>query len=551
MKSWQPLLTGSLAERARQVVDEIAAILAAAPATPTATRQGPDHAADSARAAPTPGEPLAAPESLAAQEPLGASEPLAAVDAALFSPSLAGGTAGVALFFAYRAAWGGGAGTGASAAGDSAAGDSDAAAVFLDRSTEALATTPLPPDLYGGFSGVAWTAEHLYGPRFAAMATAAAGGPGAGTPERDPLSSAAPASSRPAATPDIPETPETSATLATSGTSETTEDDDEDPLAEIDAGLLRFLDRSPWAADYDLIRGLAGLGVYALERLPRPSALACLTKIVDRLAETAEHGPQGTTWHTGPELLPDWQRKLYPGGYYNLGVAHGVPAVIAMLAAAAAAAGPLGEAGDPAAADVARRARSLVEGALRWLLAQRLPPGAGSWFGTSISPETPAAGSRLAWCYGDPGIAATLLMTARALGDAALETLAVEMALAAAARPPEASGVRDAGLCHGSAGLAHLFNRMYQETGEPRLAAASRHWFEHALDFRQPGLGLAGYRAFWMEDDGVTASWRADPGLLEGVAGIGLAMLGGLSDFEPAWDRLLMLSAATAPPPRS
>ena len=145
-------------------------------------------------------------------------------------------------------------------------------------------------------------------------------------------------------------------------------------------------------------------------------------------------------------------------------------------------------------------------------------------------------------------LAAALLLAARAGGDAALERQAVELALAAAARPAETSGVRDAGLCHGSAGLAHLFNRFYQETGEPRLAEASRRWFERALDFRQPGEGLAGYRAFWVEDDGVTESWRPEAGLLEGVAGIGLAFLGGLSDFEPAWDRVLMLSAATLPP---
>jgi lantibiotic biosynthesis protein len=452
MKSWRPLLTGPLAERARQVVDEIAAALAPAPVLPSETQ--------------------------------------------LLSPTLSGGTAGAALFFAYRAGRGDGPG---------AAGDSETAAVLLERSTDALATMPLAPDLYGGFSGVAWTAEHLYGPRFTA----------AGAPETPAIGEAG-------------------------------EDDASDPLADIDDALLRYLDRSPWTADYDLIRGLAGFGVYALERLPRPSALACLTKIVDRLAETAEHGPQGTTWHTAPELLPEWQRKLFPQGYYNLGVAHGVPAVIALLGAASAAAGRMGAAGDPAAADLARRARSLGEGAQRWLLAQRLPAGAASWFGT-FSPDSSPQRSRLAWCYGDPGIAAALLVTARARGDAALERLAVELAVAASDRPQETSGVRDAGLCHGSAGLAHLFNRVYQETGEPRLAAASRRWFERALDFRQPGVGLAGYRAFQVEDDAVTESWRAEPGLLEGVAGIGLALLGALGDFEPAWDRILMLSAAGVP----
>jgi hypothetical protein len=142
-----------------------------------------------------------------------------------------------------------------------------------------------------------------------------------------------------------------------------------------------------------------------------------------------------------------------------------------------------------------------------------------------------------------------MLVAARASGDVELEKLAVELALLAAARPADAAGVRDAGLCHGSAGLGHLFNRLYQETGEPRLAEASRRWFQAALEFRQPGVGLAGYRAFTMDEAGIQEGWRDDGGLLEGVAGIGLALLGALSDFEPAWDRVLMLSAPASPPP--
>jgi hypothetical protein len=469
MSAWKPLLTGALAERAGQAVEEIAGVLAPGPAASDAT-----------------------PEERQAE-------------AVLPGPGLAGGTAGGALFFAYRAH---------SQPGNAA--DVEAAGILLERSTEALASTPLSPDLYGGFIGVAWTAEHLYGPRFADEGA---------LPE------------------DVSE--DLSEDAASGHDADT---GDEDPLADIDDALLHYLERTPWTADYDLIRGLAGLGVYALERLPRRSALACLDRIVERLAETAEHGPQGTTWHTATELLPEWQRKIYPQGYYNLGMAHGVPAVIALLGATAAAAARLAEAGEPQALELAGRARDLREGATRWLLAQRLPAGEPCWFGATFSPELPAQRSRLAWCYGDPGVAAAMLVAARGSGDAALERQAVELALDAAARPAATAMVRDAGLCHGSAGLAHLFNRLYQETGEERLAEASRGWFEAALDFRQPGIGLAGYRSFMVEDDGKTESWRNDGGLLEGVAGIGLALLGGLSGFEPAWDRVLMLSAASLPP---
>ena len=52
--------------------------------------------------------------------------------------------------------------------------------------------------------------------------------------------------------------------------------DGADDLAEIDELLLDHLDRSPWPGPYNLCDGLVGFGVYALERLPRPAAVACL-----------------------------------------------------------------------------------------------------------------------------------------------------------------------------------------------------------------------------------------------------------------------------------
>jgi hypothetical protein len=36
--------------------------------------------------------------------------------------------------------------------------------------------------------------------------------------------------------------------------------------------------------------------------------------------------------------------------------------------------------------------------------------------------------------------------------------------------------------------------------------------------------------------------WRSEAGFLEGATGIGLALLGAISDVEPAWDRVLLLS---------
>ena len=297
--------------------------------------------------------------------------------------------------------------------------------------------------------------------------------------------------------------------------------DGEDDLAEIDEVLLDHIDQSPWRGEFDLIEGLVGFGVYALERLPRPGATACLGRVVDRLAETAEPQGNGVTWWTDPAWVAPETRAEYPRGYYNAGLAHGIPGVIGLL-------------GRVCAAGVARdKARSLLDGAVRWLLDQDGPESFPYWVAPGAAGDT----ARLAWCYGDPGVAAALLGAARHVEEPAWESAALAIARRAAERPDEESGVKDAGLCHGSAGLAHLFNRMFQATGEPRLAEAARSWFEQTLAMRRPGRGIGGYEAW--EPGGARS---ADRGLLTGATGIALALLAATTDIEPLWDRMLLVS---------
>ena len=383
-------------------------------------------------------------------------------DRAISDASLAGGRAGFAILYSYLAR----------------AGLTDDVAVaeeFQDEAIAALADVNLPPDLYSGFTGIAWAVSHL----------------------------------------------------ADAGASELPDANDQD---EIDEALLTYLERSPWTDDYDLVSGLVGLGVYALERLPRRAARDLLALVVDRLDGIAQTGDAGTTWFTPPDLLPDWQRALCPAGHCNLGLAHGVPGVVAVL-------------GGACAAGVRHsKARRLLDGAVPWLLSQGRTDDGGPIFPSWIVAGQASRPGRLAWCYGDPGIAAALLVAARAVGALSWEHEAIEIARHAAACP-DRSGVRDAGICHGAAGLAHIFNRLYQATGDARLAEAARFWFTRTLDIRQPDRGIAGYAACYPRANG-TIDWKDEPGLLTGAAGIALALLAAVSPIEPAWDRMLLLSLA-------
>jgi lantibiotic modifying enzyme len=312
-------------------------------------------------------------------------------------------------------------------------------------------------------------------------------------------------------------------------------DDEEDPGADI-AGVVDKALRIP-SHGFDLMQGVAGLGVWAVERSPRPGAQECLRRIVTLLAELAEQRDGTATWRTPAGHVPPDRRAWFPQGFCFTGVAHGAAGVIALLGEAQAVGVP---------------SRPLLEAAVRWLLAQKLPPGERSVFpyesADVLGPDAPASRpTRLAWCHGDLGIAAALLGAARRAGEPVWEGEAVALARGAAARSPEEKSIVDAGLCHGSAGLLHLFNRLYQATGEPGLAEAARFWFERTLELRQPGEGVAGFRA-WNADGHGTMGWRADPAFLTGAAGVGLALLAAATPVEPAWDRALLVSIPAKEP---
>jgi hypothetical protein len=304
-------------------------------------------------------------------------------------------------------------------------------------------------------------------------------------------------------------------------------DPDEDACEAIDDALLGVLATGPWP-EYDLVHGVVGAGVYALERLPTAAGEACLHLVIERLGELAVPDGAGLTWWTTPRA------GLLAGpsaaAYHDLGLAHGVAGVVAVL-------GETCRVGPP---PLVARARPLLDGAVTWLVARRLA-GSDVHFPAICGPSHPAGPARAAWCYGDPGIGLALLTAGRAVAAADWCAEGVATLRAAAARPRTTTGVDDAGLCHGALGLSHVFHRAYRATGDATFAAAARAWLTSALDLRTPGHGIGGFRTWAPLPGDPTFVWSGDRTLLTGSAGIALALLAAISPIAPAWQRLLCL----------
>jgi lantibiotic modifying enzyme len=346
----------------------------------------------------------------------------------------------------------------------------------LDEAIEAASTQAMNASLYGGFTGVAWAADLV-----------------------DDL----------------------------------LDPDAEDRSEAVDDAVLQLLSRADrWSAPYDLVVGLTGLGVYALQRYPRPLAIECLRLVVERLHECAQHDEHGLYWWTPAAEIHHEFRKQYPSGRADLGVAHGVAGPIALL-------GGICGAGVEQAT-----ARPLLEGAVSWLLAHSVPTEAGPTFPVWLAPGSEPWPARCAWCYGDPGIAAALLMAARGVGDADWEQAAVALAVRAAERPVSETGVVNACFCHGAAGLAHLYNRMYQATGERPLGRAAVYWLERTVAYYRRARDTGDSWVLGSSDPGQRELWTwSGIELVDGVVGVALVLLAAATSVEPTWDRMFLVSA--------
>jgi hypothetical protein len=302
---------------------------------------------------------------------------------------------------------------------------------------------------------------------------------------------------------------------------------------DVDSLLLNYLEPPEWIAHYDLLSGLTGIGVYGLAALPRPSAKRIVEQVVLHLEKKAETKDGGTTWWTPPHLVrrfpsPDDRPET---GLYDLGVAHGMPAVIGFLGAAIA-------------ADCqAETARKLFDGAVRWLFER---PNSKTESRFAYEGDEPSSLEvkpiRSAWCYGDPGIAVVVEAAGRAAKDPRARELGIEVGLHVAARPPEKCLVIDGLFCHGASGLSHIYRRLAAATGQQAFRDAADEWMRILIEMGRSSGGPGGYRAWLPDHTSGGHSWQQQITPINGLVGAGLVMAASLCDVDPDWDRLFMCS---------
>lgn len=275
----------------------------------------------------------------------------------------------------------------------------------------------------------------------------------------------------------------------------------------------------PALTEFDLIRGLTGLGAYHLRVDSHHEVTAAVLAYLVRLTEPLPGRSEGLPgWWTdlGPtgQATPDFR-----GGHGNSGMAHGIAGPLALLS-------------------FALRRGIVVDGhtdaitrICTWLDTWRQDHPAGPWWPRTITPDevhpqrTRQPGPlQPSWCYGTPGLARAQQLAGLATGDTERQRTAEAALLGCLSDPAQLARITDGSLCHGTAGLLHTAWRMAADAATPNIAA------------HLPQLSARLLTQLRSSPQGVE--------LLEGSTGAALALHTAATDTAPLshWDACLLLT---------
>ncbi len=182
----------------------------------------------------------------------------------------------------------------------------------------------------------------------------------------------------------------------------------------------------------------------------------------------------------------------------------------------------------------------MINNSVAFLLScKQNPEICGSYFPYKKETSIKNIHSRLAWCYGDLGIANALLFAGQALQSIDYINEFHKIALFNSNRKNMKEGqLFDAMLCHGVSGVAQMFKRFYLVTNNIVYKETSDYWILELLKMDTFSDGLAGYKQYIPNDN----SWKNDISFLEGVSGIGMVLLSHEMDEDVKWDQSIILS---------
>jgi len=290
-------------------------------------------------------------------------------------------------------------------------------------------------------------------------------------------------------------------------------------LSDIDEYIYQAAHYDLNRGHFDFLHGAIGMMLYLIKRNCR-DYLDHLVRVLNNVA----------VWDDGCAKWQSMIRHEEGALGFNIALSHGSSAIAIVLCKILQMM-PKNE-----------TVKRLLEGTVGYILDQEISVTQyGCYFPAfSIESQQEFFKTRLAWCYGDLGIGLAIWQAGLHLHNQAWIEKGMEVLLHSARRRGLMDNkVVDAGICHGTAGIAQIFNRLFRSTIQIEFQEAANYWCMETLKMAKFDDGFAGYKSWYTPEHG---GWQCKDNLLDGIAGIGLSLLSFVMHNDPAWDECLLLS---------
>jgi len=270
----------------------------------------------------------------------------------------------------------------------------------------------------------------------------------------------------------------------------------------------------------DYLHGNTGVALSLLEQNIETKYDYLFDRWLSAIEEIKEPDYRNLKWKTD-----FWNKENVVERGYCFGLAHGVPSIIIILLKLYK-------------RNKSEKVLDYITRSITFLLENKLEDQSEFYFPTRIVNEI-KVGSKLAWCYGDLGVALSLYLYGEYFKNSEISLFAIEIFTRhTTKRDCSVYHVEDADFCHGSIGIAHIYARIYNYTGIEIFRETSEYWYKVTIEKSIYTDGMAGYKHSHGKDKLLESKY----GLLEGISGIGLSFISAICDIEPKWDNVFLLS---------
>jgi lantibiotic biosynthesis protein len=300
------------------------------------------------------------------------------------------------------------------------------------------------------------------------------------------------------------------------------------------------LSKGAFIREFDLIEGFAGIGRMLLyfskeDAWMRQALNEVLCYFVEFCKEKKINGEWLPGWYTPTEAQLSIEiRKKFVKGSFNFGLSHGLPGPLMLLTLA-------WEKGFRVPGQ-----KEAIYKMIDWLLKYKKKDDYGIYWPLQLgytefkhfNPNSPTY-HKEAWCYGSPGISRVLWVAGKIFNEILWKQTAIDALRATSERPKNKWNIYSPTFCHGLSGLLYLTHLMYIDTGETFLKKLRDTLLNQLLEYSNKKAPLL-FDDLQETDDGLIR--MANPGLLNGVAGVLLVLSSLLQDTKLPWDIVFLLN---------